>query len=100
MFGKDRDPRRRAVPRTGFVVTARGPNTDVRRDPADGAGLHPQGTRLDRQATVQPFAIPLPGFARGRQKFSVTIPTGASEGGSFSAWNVSAILTGEMKPRE
>lgn len=51
-------------------------------------------------ATVNPLVIPLPGLAPGRHRFSVTIPAGAAEGGSFSAWNVSAVLTGEIRPRE
>jgi hypothetical protein len=49
-------------------------------------------------ATVNPLIVPLSGLAPGRHRFSVAIPAGAPEGGSFSAWNVSAALTGEMKP--
>jgi hypothetical protein len=51
-------------------------------------------------ATVNPIVIPLPELAPGKHRFSVAIPAGAPEGGSFSAWNVSAVLTGEMKSRE
>jgi hypothetical protein len=51
-------------------------------------------------ATVNPLIFPLPGLTPGKHRISVAIPAGAPEGGSFSAWNVSAVLTGETKPRE
>lgn len=43
-----------------------------------------------------PFIIPLGQIEAGRHTFKVAIPMGSPEGGSFSAWNVSGILVGEV----
>jgi len=43
-----------------------------------------------------PLVIPLDGIAPGKHTFSVTVPMGKPEGGSFSHWNISGVLTGEM----
>jgi len=42
----------------------------------------------------EPLIIPLEGLAPGRHTFSVTVPLGKPEGGSFSHWNISGVLTG------
>lgn len=44
----------------------------------------------------EPLVIPLDGLAAGRHTFSVTVPLGQPEGGSFSHWNISGVLTGEF----
>jgi hypothetical protein len=46
-------------------------------------------------AAVSPMILPLPDLAPGRHTVRVTIPLGAPEGTSFSAWNVSGVLVGE-----
>lgn len=45
-------------------------------------------------STVSPFVIPLPELGPGRHRLEIAIPAGAPEGGSFSAWNVSAVVVG------
>ncbi len=47
-------------------------------------------------AAVDPITIPLPGLAPGRHVLRVAIPLGPTEGGSFSAWNVSGVLLGRF----
>jgi hypothetical protein len=47
-------------------------------------------------AAVDPVTIPLPGLAPGRHVLKVAIPLGPTEGGSFSAWNVSGVLLGRF----
>ncbi len=47
-------------------------------------------------AAVDPVTIPLPGLAPGRHVLQVAIPLGPTEGGSFSAWNVSGVLLGRF----
>ena len=42
----------------------------------------------------EPLIIPLEGLAPGKHTFSVTVPLGKPEGGSFSHWNISGVLTG------
>lgn len=42
-----------------------------------------------------PFFIPLPDLQPGKHVIEVAIDQGADEGGSFSAWSVSGILTGD-----
>ncbi len=42
----------------------------------------------------EPLIIPLEGLAPGRHTISVTVPLGKPEGGSFSHWNISGVLTG------
>lgn len=42
----------------------------------------------------EPLIIPLDGLAPGRHTFSVTVPLGKPEGGSFSHWNISGVLNG------
>ncbi len=44
-----------------------------------------------------PFVIPLGELKAGKHTFKVAIPMGQPEGGSFSAWNVSGVLVGEIK---
>lgn len=44
-----------------------------------------------------PVEIPLPDLAPGKHTFQVAIPLGKSEGGSFSAWNVSGVLIGDKE---
>ena len=44
--------------------------------------------------TVSPHYIPLPDLGPGRHRLEIAIPAGAPEGGSFSAWNVSAVVMG------
>ncbi len=46
---------------------------------------------------TNPVYFPISALLPGRHKFSVTIPMGKKEGGSFSSWNVSAILLGEYE---
>jgi hypothetical protein len=48
-------------------------------------------------AAVDPVTIPLPGLAPGRHVLQVAIPLGPTEGGSFSAWNVSGVLLGRFQ---
>jgi len=48
-------------------------------------------------SVTNPVFFPIPALAPGKHKFSVAIPIGKNEGGSFSAWNVSAILLGEYE---
>lgn len=48
---------------------------------------------------VEPVFIPFPDLAPGRHRIQVSIPMGAPEGDSFSAWNISGVLIGEpMRP--
>lgn len=42
----------------------------------------------------EPLIIPLDGITPGRHTISVTVPLGKPEGGSFSHWNISGVLTG------
>lgn len=42
----------------------------------------------------EPLIIPLDGLEPGRHTFSVTVPLGKPEGGSFSHWNISGVLNG------
>jgi hypothetical protein len=44
---------------------------------------------------TQPIDIVLGNLQPGTYTLQVTIPQGAPEGGSFSAWNVSGVLFGE-----
>ncbi|HLN72599.1 MAG TPA: PNGase F N-terminal domain-containing protein [Prolixibacteraceae bacterium] len=44
---------------------------------------------------TNPVFFPVGDVKPGKHTFSVAIPIGKNEGGSFSAWNVSAILIGE-----
>ena len=46
---------------------------------------------------TNPYYYPINSLAAGKHKFSVTIPLGKPEGGSFSSWNVSGILLGEYE---
>ncbi len=48
-------------------------------------------------SATNPVFFPITDIQPGKHKFSVTIPMGESEGGSFSSWNVSGILIGEYK---
>jgi len=43
----------------------------------------------------EPLIIPLDGLSPGTHTFSVTVPMGKPEGGSFSHWNISGVLIGE-----
>jgi len=47
-------------------------------------------------AAVDPVIIPLPALTAGRHVLRVAIPLGPTEGGSFSAWNVSGVLLGRF----
>jgi len=44
----------------------------------------------------EPLIIPLDGLTPGRHTFSVTVPLGKPEGGSFSHWNISGVLVGSF----
>jgi len=44
---------------------------------------------------TNPIYIPLGNLEAGTHTFTVQIPQGPSEGGSFSAWNISGVLLGE-----
>jgi len=44
-----------------------------------------------------PVYFPIQDILPGKHRFSVAIPMGINEGGSFSSWNVSGILIGEYK---
>ncbi|MNY27679.1 hypothetical protein D3C86_1616030 [compost metagenome] len=44
-----------------------------------------------------PVEIPLPDLKPGKHTLQVAIPLGKPEGGSFSAWNVSATLIGDKE---
>ena len=44
---------------------------------------------------TNPVYFPIDTLSPGKHKFSVAIPIGKNEGGSFSSWNVSGILLGE-----
>jgi GLPGLI family protein len=46
---------------------------------------------------TSPIYFPITPLLPGKHKFSVAIPMGKNEGGSFSSWNVSAILLGEYE---
>jgi len=46
---------------------------------------------------TNPVYFPIYSLSAGNHKFSVTIPIGSNEGGSFSSWNVSGILLGEYE---
>jgi len=46
---------------------------------------------------TNPVYFPVNNLTRGKHKFSVAIPIGKTEGGSFSHWNVSAILLGDFE---
>jgi hypothetical protein len=45
---------------------------------------------------VSPVVVPLSGLTPGPHTIRVSIPMGAPEGDSFSAWNVSGVLLGEF----
>lgn len=47
--------------------------------------------------SVSPYVIPLGDLSAGRHTLSVAIEMGAPEGGSFSSWNVSGTLLGEVR---
>lgn len=47
--------------------------------------------------TTNPVYIPLPELKPGWHTFTVAIPEGKSAGSSFSFWNVSGVLIGEIK---
>jgi GLPGLI family protein len=49
-------------------------------------------------STSIPVDIPLNDFTPGYHTFKIFIPIGASEGTSFSSWNVSAVIIGETGP--
>ncbi|MFW6290254.1 MAG: PNGase F N-terminal domain-containing protein [Mariniphaga sp.] len=44
---------------------------------------------------TNPVYVPLPGLKPGKHVLKVAIPLGEREGGSFSHWNVSGVLTGK-----
>ena len=46
---------------------------------------------------TNPVYFPINSLSPGKHKFSVAIPIGKTEGGSFSSWNVSGILLGEYE---
>ncbi len=46
---------------------------------------------------TNPVYFPITTLSPGKHKFSVAIPMGKKEGGSFSAWNVSGVLLGEYE---
>lgn len=46
---------------------------------------------------TNPVSFPVTTLTPGKHKFEVAIPMGKNEGGSFSSWNVSAILLGEYE---
>lgn len=46
---------------------------------------------------TNPVYFPIDTLSPGKHKFSVTIPIGKNEGGSFSSWNVSGILLGDFE---
>lgn len=46
---------------------------------------------------TNPISIPINDLTPGEHTLQVAIPLGASEGGSFSSWNVSGVLIGEFK---
>ncbi len=47
-------------------------------------------------STAVPVDIPINDLPAGEHTFSIYIPMGAPEGSSFSSWNVSAVLIGEI----
>lgn len=47
-------------------------------------------------STAVPVDIPINDLPPGEHTFSIYIPMGAPEGSSFSSWNVSAVLIGEI----
>lgn len=47
-------------------------------------------------SATDPLFVPLENLSPGRHILKVAIPQGAPEGGSFSAWCVSGLLTGEF----
>lgn len=48
-------------------------------------------------SVTNPVYFPIADILPGKHRFSVAIPMGKNEGGSFSSWNVSGILMGEYK---
>jgi len=48
-------------------------------------------------SATNPTYYPISEIQPGKHRFSVAIPMGQNEGGSFSSWNVSGILIGEYK---
>ncbi len=46
-------------------------------------------------SATDPYFVPLENLSPGRHTLKVAIPQGAPEGGSFSAWCISGLLTGE-----
>jgi len=48
-------------------------------------------------SATNPVYFPIFEIQPGKHRFSVAIPMGRNEGGSFSSWNVSGILIGEYK---
>lgn len=47
-------------------------------------------------STAIPVDIPINDLPAGKHTFSICIPMGEPEGSSFSSWNVSAVLIGEI----
>ncbi len=47
--------------------------------------------------TTNPVYIPINDLTPGKHTFKIAIPLGKSEGSSFSAWNISGCLIGELK---
>src|SRR5699024_6216371 len=47
--------------------------------------------------TTNPVFIPLPYLTPGWHTITIAIPQGKPEGNSFSFWNVSGVLLGEVK---
>lgn len=46
---------------------------------------------------TSPYFYPIEGLTSGKHQLKVAIPIGKSEGGSFSAWNISGVLIGEYE---
>lgn len=46
---------------------------------------------------TNPYYYPISELKTGKHQMKVTIPLGKSEGGSFSAWNISGLLIGEYE---
>lgn len=47
--------------------------------------------------TTNPLYIPIGSLSEGKHDLKVYIPLGEPEGGSFSHWNISGVLIGEME---
>ena len=46
---------------------------------------------------TNPIDIPIPSLSAGKHTMKIAIKQGAPEGSSFSSWNISGILIGELK---